>query len=827
MLMQIIYVKSNVKNKREEDVMLWDRINRFWKVSGGRGTSLLGMICMIVFIIAGCSDKSQKISDIDVTTIKNEISFVSDITGTAVDSEVPFLDKGDCIEAENIALVYHDIYEEAVKTNTLDSLETKQRIVNRLGENGYVAVDSENQVDMAGAEQAVKFCKAVDEKETHGLTIIVIMELGFQKFDLETQDGKVNIVRGYYEYDKNGCLQNRSTISYFADVWKYTEEGYIIFEGSYFADENFVLTLSDTPEHVALRVLPLDKKCREWNQKFILPVSYEQNNIFLTDWSEEDFGDLDFYDIFDKFYPILYRQPIPYIANENLGVETVYKIPEDIFETVIMSYFNVDRNMLRSKTIYKSEEAAYEYRPRGFYEVEYCEIPYPEVVSYTENQDGTITLIINAVYPNENTSRSYLHKTVVRPLSEHNFQYISNQMISLESDCDLWWHSNRLTEEEQKEICKSSIQTLSDNMPQQSDTELEEESLWFLPQSEKSLISEEEKSELKKAALTAAEQVKEVYKEIELTGVSSYGSNIKEFAKEQCQEVVTLLGNVGYVSVTEATNMENYQEVEAFYTAYIQKQDAMVTIFNVNQDGFIDVITFIYRNNELQTYYVGVGWQEGGIPRIKNTLVSDIAELKLTEKGYFIYAYENLIAHSSLRQYWRIKPLSEKCRKLTAKYVSGLSYVNYNVLVTNWDSNNVEDVLMPCMFEDLYRIYSGENLKVENWRIPAKIYEKIMTTYFPVSIEQLQEKCGYDKNSNSYAYEMIFASPYPPFGEVVDYTENSDGTITLYVDAVWADYNSDCAFTNQIVVQPFSDGTFRYLSNSIEQRELEVPKVKK
>ena len=102
-----------------------------------------------------------------------------------------------------------------------------------------------------------------------------------------------------------------------------------------------------------------------------------------------------------------------------------------------------------------------------------------------------------------------------------------------------------------------------------------------------------------------------------------------------------------------------------------------------------------------------------------------------------------------------------------------------------------------------------------------------MTTYFPVSIEQLQEKCGYDKNSNSYAYEMILASPYPPFGEVVDYTENSDGTITLYVDAVWADYNSDCAFTNQIVVQPFSDGTFRYLSNSIEQRELEVPKVKK
>ena len=74
---------------------------------------------------------------------------------------------------------------------------------------------------------------------------------------------------------------------------------------------------------------------------------------------------------------------------------------------------------------------------------------------------------------------------------------------------------------------------------------------------------------------------------------------------------------------------------------------------------------------------------------------------------------------------------------------------------------------------------------------------------------------------------MIFASPYPPFGEVVDYTENPDGTITLIVDGVWADYNSDLAFTNKIVVQPFEDGTFRYLSNSIESKELKAPRGNK
>lgn len=396
------------------------------------------------------------------------------------------------------------------------------------------------------------------------------------------------------------------------------------------------------------------------------------------------------------------------------------------------------------------------------------------------------------------------------------------------------WSSEK--QKESEEVWEPSIEIFSEFTAVEADSSEEipgndiegeaatESPLWFLPQAENCLISEVEKNELKSAALSAAEQAAEAYQGIELTGETSYGSNIKEFTREQRAEVVSLLGKAGYVSVTEDTNMENYEEIKNFYAAYMENHDAMVTIYEVNRDGLIGAVTFIYRDNRLQTYYVGIGWQEGGIPEIKNTSVSDIAEINLTEKGYFIYAYENPIAHSSLRQYWRIKPLSDKCRELTAKYVSGLSYVNYNVLVTNWDSNNVEDILMPCIFEDIYRIYTGEILRTENWRIPADIYEKIMTACFPVSIEQLREKCGYDEDSNSYEYEMIFASQYPPFGEVIDYTENPDGTITLVVDGVWADYNSDCAFTNTIVVQPFDDGTFRYLSNSIEQKELEVPK---
>lgn len=434
--------------------MLLEKIKKFWKA---------GLVETIkdTFMPFGSKKEKKKILTLFVmagtailvmTGCCNELQEVQENREIVVDNEVRLPNEDDFDDAVSIAAIYRDIYDEAVETNTLSSLETLRRIVARLGENGYVAVDSENQVDMAGAEQVIEFCKAVDEKKSAMLTIIVIIDFGFRKFDLKTEDGNVNIVRGYYQYDQDGCFQNRSTVSYPADIWQYTEEGYILFEGSYFSDENYVLTLSDTPEHTALRVLPLDEKCRELNRKYILPVGYEQNNIFLTDWNEEDIGELDFYDIFDNFYPILHGQSVPYVADESLAVGAVYQIPEEIFENVIMTHFNVNKEALRRETTYNPEKAAYEYRPRGFYEVEYPDIPYPEVVSYTENQDGTITLIVNAVYPNGNTSMAYSHKTVIRPLEEDCFQYVSNQMMNLIDEHDIWWHSNRLTKEEWIEI---------------------------------------------------------------------------------------------------------------------------------------------------------------------------------------------------------------------------------------------------------------------------------------------------------------------------------------------------------------------------------------
>ena len=361
---------------------------------------------------------------------------------------------------------------------------------------------------------------------------------------------------------------------------------------------------------------------------------------------------------------------------------------------------------------------------------------------------------------------------------------------------------------------------------EENDTEtFTDSAYWFIPQAGDCLISEEEKEQLQSTVLSAAESVKEIYKNEIIADAENYSSGVREFTSEQRKAVVEQLGKAGLVSVEEDTNMQNPERMEKFYADYLNGQDSMVTIFEVQRDGLIGAVTFIYRKEKIQTYYIGVRWMEGGMPEIQGTSVSDVTEIKLTEKGYFIYAYEYVIAHASLRQYWRIKPLSEECRELGKRYLEGLDYQMYNLLVINWNSNNVTDVLMPGLFDDLYRIDTGNNFKAEKNMVDAETFERIMTTYLPVSVEQLRHFYEYDATKNSYIYEQIYASPYPPFGEVVDYTENIDGTITLIVDGVWPDYNSDLAFRNTLVVQPFEDGTFRYLSNSIEPMELELPPI--
>ena len=409
--------------------MLLRKTTWFWK------SGLAAISFVLILSISGCSDAPPEENTVSETVI--------DVQAIQEESEE---------DADEIISVCIDLYEKAEEENKLADLETIRSIVNRLGENGYSAVDSRNQINMTEPEKVVEFCEKVDAQEEAEITILEVSYLGgFVKYDLHAKDGNVDVVRSYYKYE-NGDMHREVTGSYQAEYWNYTDEGYLMFSGVWFSEELYVLTLSGAEEHTALRVQPLDETYRELSRKYLRPISFERNNMFIVDWSEEDFGDLNFYDMYDILYPKVNGQYAPYVADDNLSVSAVYQIPKEEFESVIMKYFNIDSETLQSKTIYDSENLTYEYKPRGFEEVEYPEYPYSELVGFTENNDGTITLTANVVFPYAGDSKVYAHEVVVRPLENGRVQYVSNRIIPSEDNYRETWHTPRLTLEEWEEL---------------------------------------------------------------------------------------------------------------------------------------------------------------------------------------------------------------------------------------------------------------------------------------------------------------------------------------------------------------------------------------
>ena len=405
------------------------RTVQFWRIG------FIAISIMMLLSVSGCSDTHLE----DEQVVESEIA-VQVQQQNVKDNE------------DEIIEICSQLYKKASEENKIADLETVRIIVNQFGENGYPAVDSRNQIDMTEAEQVEWFCEMVDTQEEAEITIIEVSYLGgFVKYDLETKGGNVDVVRSYYKYE-NGNMKREVTGSYQAEYWNYTEDGYLMFSGVWFSEELYVLTLSGAEEHTALRVQPLDETYRELSRKYLLPIGFEQNNMFIVDWSEDDFGDLNFYDMYDLLYPKVNGTYTPYVADDNLGVGAVYRIPKDDFESVIMAYFNIDSETLQSKTIYYAEDETYEYKPRGFEEVEYPEYPYSEVVGFTENSDGTLTLTANVVFPYAGNSKVFAHEVVVRPLENGGVQYVSNRIISSEDNYRETWHTPRLTAEEWEKI---------------------------------------------------------------------------------------------------------------------------------------------------------------------------------------------------------------------------------------------------------------------------------------------------------------------------------------------------------------------------------------
>lgn len=667
-----------------------------------------------------------------------------------------------------------------------EKLNQTRTVIESMGSKGYIAVDVENQINMANAENAEMFLSEVAENRDAGCTILQVMyDKSFVRFDFKSGGNNVMITRRFYVWENN-CFVEKNEENYKAYTWKYTD-GYLFFEryrmGGYDGDSAYT----------ALRVEPLDEKLRVLNRKYIKTIGYDSNNLFTTNWDESDMNKINYYDIYEALYKMKYGMSSPY---SDEGV--TYMIEGKLYEKVFQEYLPVSTDVLQHVNVYDVSRQMYQYRTRGMFDHSVTPlVPFPEVVDAEYNADGTITLIVNAVSEKDESGRLFTHKVTIKEKENDGFEYVSNDVLTMGKE-GIYWYRDRLSDKEWQEYYGDKTITINQNGNVIDD----------------SLLSDDEMENVKVniIGILQSDAIRKLYEDEDISDNSDliYGA-------------VDILGSSGLICFSDDTNMYNYQLFQSFYRKYTDGGGRdYICVYRVNRDASVTEMTFVYDDSRIQMIFNTAKFENHDWKFIA-TGIRDLKDMKLTQKGYFIYTYSNIIAHGGLKEYFRVSPLTDECRELTRKYVYGLSYVNYNMLVIDWDESNASDILVPCMFDDIYRLYTGENLKPDGGWIDADKYESVMLSMFPVTVTELRDNCDYNSEKNSYRYQVILGKQYPPFGEVVDYIYNDDGTVSLIVDAVWADKGSDIAFRNTLTVKPEDDGTFKYMSNHIEKMECDIP----
>lgn len=579
----------------------------------------------IAILLCGCSNKNA-VADAERTVIDFSISdenqFIADLDD-----------------------IYSSCQDMKYKTEE-EKLNQTRTVIESMGSKGYIAVDVENQINMANAKNAEMFLSEVAENRDAGCTILQVMyDKSFVRFDFKSGGNNVMITRRFYAWENN-CFVEKNEENYKAYTWKYTD-GYLFFEryrmGGYDGDSAYT----------ALRVEPLDEKLRVLNRKYIKTIGYDSNNLFTTNWDESDMNRINYYDIYEAFYKMKYGMSSPY---SDEGV--TYMIEGKLYEKVFQEYLPVSADVLQHVNVYDVSRQMYQYRTRGMFDHSVTPlVPFPEVVDAEYNADGTITLIVNAVSEKDESGRLFTHKVAIKEKENDGFEYVSNDVLTMNKE-GIYWYRDRLSDKEWQEYYGDTEKTITIN---QNGNVIDD-----------SLLSDDEMENVKVniIGILQSDAIRKLYEDEDISNNS-----------DLIYDAVDILGSSGLICFADDTNMYNYQLFQSFYRNYTDGGGRdYICVYRVNRDASVTEMTFVYDDSRIQMIFNTAKFENHDWKFIA-TGIRDLKDMKLTQKGYFIYTYSNIIAHGGLKEYFRVSPLTDECRELTRKYVYGLSYVNYNMLV--------------------------------------------------------------------------------------------------------------------------------------------------
>ena len=320
-----------------------------------------------------------------------------------------------------------DIYKDADKgtaSNVVLNDETVLEMQKRLMETGCPVSTLVTYSNMENYESVDRFLEECTDGKSGSVVIYEIHGdggIGRMKFIFDGTEMYVVSAGGIWN-DNN--KPGMSYISYTRiKEWKYTEKGWFGYE----------LCVPEPPEvseimdgSCLIRIKPMTEEQREMSERCVRGLGYQGQNLLCSNWNAENMSELDYNGMFEYLYGMKYGEKFNSEDYPN-------GIPKEEFENLIMEYLPITAEQIREYAVFDEENQTYLWARLGCfnYAPTFFGTSLPEVVAIKENEDGTVTLTVEAVCDMVICDDAVItHELTVRFAEDGSFQYFGNEILN-------------------------------------------------------------------------------------------------------------------------------------------------------------------------------------------------------------------------------------------------------------------------------------------------------------------------------------------------------------------------------------------------------------
>ena len=299
-------------------------------------------------------------------------------------------------ECKKVLVLISDIYILADKGDAVNPVlddKTIYKMQDRIKEKGYPVTTMKAYAAMENYKRVEAFLKNCQDEKAGSVVLYELHSdggIGRDKFIFDGKD--MYLISACATWNSNDTY-GMSYISYTRiKEWKYTEKGWFGYE----------LCVPEPPEVTEIvdgsclvRIKPMTKEQREMSEKCVQGLGYQGNNLLCSNWDTDHM--------------------------------------EEEFESLIMEYLPVTAEQIREYAEFDEKNQTYYWARLGClnYAPTFFGTSLPEVVNIKENEDGTITLTVEAVCDMVICDDAVItHELIVKFADDGSFQYLGNEILN-------------------------------------------------------------------------------------------------------------------------------------------------------------------------------------------------------------------------------------------------------------------------------------------------------------------------------------------------------------------------------------------------------------